>query len=127
MKFSLILLIILISSISFASNDKVFSAEQLKALTSISSVNIDTNSKVNINKTKAIAVTLAITLGIFGVHRLYLGTKPIVPISYTLTLGGGMGLLPIIDIFYIISAKDINQITNNDFIFMWNKKLVTSP
>lgn len=127
MKFSLILLLLLISSISFASNDKVFSAKQLKVLTLISGIEIDTNSKQNINKTKFIAVTLAVTLGVFGVHRLYLGTRPQVPISYTLTLGGGMGLLPVIDIFYIISAKDINQIRNNEFIFMWNKKLVTSP
>ena len=126
MKFILLLTLTIFSSISFASNDKVFATSQIDRLSKIT-ISIDTNDKKSVNKTKAIAVTLAITLGIFGVHRLYLGTKPIVPISYTLTLGGGMGLLPVIDIFYIISAKDINQITNNDFIFMWNKKLVTSP
>jgi TM2 domain-containing membrane protein YozV len=126
MRFLLLLLILFLSSVNFASNDKVISVK-LKGFSCISTLDIDTTSNNNINKTKIIAVTLAITLGVFGVHRLYLGTKALVPIAYTLTLGGGMAILPIIDIIYIISAKDINQITNNDFIFMWNKKLVTSP
>jgi TM2 domain-containing membrane protein YozV len=96
--------------------------KQFKGFSSLSALDIDTTKNRNINKIKIIAVTLAVTLGVFGVHRLYLGTKSLVPISYTLTLGGGMAILPIIDIIYIISAEDINQITNNDFIFMWNKK-----
>jgi len=83
----------------------------------------DSSQPKSLFKTKLIAITLAITLGYFGVHRLYLGTKPIVPIAYTLTIGGGGFILPLIDIFYIISAKDINQIINNDFVFMWNKKV----
>ena len=83
----------------------------------------DSSNPKSLLKTKLIAITLAITLGYFGVHRLYLGTKPIVPIAYTLTIGGGGFILPLIDIFYIISAKDINQIINNDFVFMWNKKI----
>tara|TARA_B110000259_G_scaffold12703_1_gene13562 strand:- start:447 stop:740 length:294 start_codon:yes stop_codon:yes gene_type:complete len=95
--------------------------KQFKGFSSLSALDIDTTKNRNINKIKIIAVTLAVTLGVFGVHRLYLGTKSLVPISYTLTLGGGMAILPIIDIIYIISAEDINQITNNDFIFMWNK------
>jgi TM2 domain-containing membrane protein YozV len=96
--------------------------KQFKGFSSLSALDIDTTKNRNINKIKIIAVTLAVTLGVLGVHRLYLGTKSLVPISYTLTLGGGMAILPIIDIIYIISAEDINQITNNDFIFMWNKK-----
>lgn len=83
----------------------------------------DSTSKRSLIKTKLIAISLAVTLGYFGVHRLYLGTKPIVPIAYTLTLGGGGFILPLIDIFYIIASKDINQIVNNDYVFMWNKKI----
>ena len=79
---------------------------------------LDTSSQL---ETKLIAVGLAITLGVFGVHRLYLGTRPLVPISYTLTLGGGMGLLPIIDIINIIITKDINSLKNNHHVFIWNK------
>lgn len=80
-------------------------------------------SDSSVHKTKLIAVALAITLGAFGVHRLYLGTEPIVPIAYTLTLGGGFLILPLIDVFYILAAKDINQITNNNNVFIWNKDL----
>lgn len=126
MKFLLVLLVLFLSSTSFASNDKVITMKQFKGFSSLSALDIDTTKNRNINKIKIIAITLAVTLGVFGVHRLYLGTKSLVPISYTLTLGGGMAILPIIDIIYIISAKDINQITNNDYIFMWNKKLATS-
>ena len=125
MKFILALFLLILSTGVFASNDIVIPSIQKKSFNLLISKGIDTNA--NLNKTKIIAVVLAVTLGVFGVHRLYLGTKPIVPITYTITLGGGMAILPIIDIFYIISAKDINQITNNDFVFMWNKKLVTSP
>jgi len=126
MRFLVLLLLLFISLSSFASNDKVITMKQFKGFSSLSALDIDTTKNRNINKIKIIAVTLAVTLGVFGVHRLYLGTKSLVPISYTLTLGGGMAILPIIDIIYIISAKDINQITNNDYIFMWNKKLATS-
>ncbi|MEZ7901627.1 MAG: TM2 domain-containing membrane protein YozV [Urechidicola sp.] len=126
MRFLVVLLVLFLSSASFASNDKVITMKQFKGFSSLSALDIDTTKNRNINKIKIIAVTLAVTLGVFGVHRLYLGTKSLVPISYTLTLGGGMAILPIIDIIYIISAKDINQITNNDYIFMWNKKLATS-
>lgn len=121
MRFLVLLLLLFISLSSFASNDKVITMKQFKGFSSLSALDIDTTKNRNINKIKIIAVTLAVTLGVFGVHRLYLGTKSLVPISYTLTLGGGMAILPIIDIIYIISAEDINQITNNDFIFMWNK------
>lgn len=82
----------------------------------------NTSIDTNVNKTKLIAISLAITLGAFGVHRLYLGTKPIVPVAYTLTLGGGFLILPLIDIFYIILAKDLDDIQHNNFVFMWNKK-----
>ncbi len=72
-------------------------------------------------KMKATAVALAVTLGVFGVHRMYLGTSPRIPITYTLTLGGGFFILPAIDIVYILMAKTPDQLTDNNSIFMWNK------
>ncbi len=120
MKIIISLLVFLASFQALSSNDEVIMTNHFNEIP-FTSIQLDTNTNKDINKTKIIAVTLAITLGVFGVHRLYLGTKALVPISYTLTLGGGMGILPIIDIFYILTAKDINQIKNNDFIFMWNK------
>ena len=74
------------------------------------------------NKSKLIASLLALTLGPFGVHRLYLGTAPKVPIAYTLTLGGGFFILPLIDVFYIILSRDPNDIEDNNHVFIWNKK-----
>ena len=70
---------------------------------------------------KVKAVLLAIFLGHFGVHRIYLGSSPNVPVVYSLTLGGGFGLLPLLDIVAIISSKDLEQFSNNDKVFMWSK------
>lgn len=67
------------------------------------------------------AVLLAIFLGHFGVHRIYLGTSPNVPVVYSLTLGGGFGLLPLFDIIAILTSKDLDQFSNNSKVFMWSK------
>ena len=72
-------------------------------------------------KNKATAIVLTLLTGPLGGHRLYLGTKPIVPIVYTLTLGGGVGILPFIDLIVICFSKDISRFENNDKIFMWAK------
>lgn len=66
------------------------------------------------------AVMLAIFLGHFGVHRIYLGTTASVPVFYSLTLGGGLGLLPLIDTIAILKNKDIDQFVDSDKVFMWN-------
>lgn len=70
-------------------------------------------------KEKIVSVITIVLTGPLGGHRLYLGTKPIVPIVYALTLGGGFGILPLIDLIYIITTKDIEKLENNDKIFMW--------
>ena len=68
------------------------------------------------------AVLLAVFLGHFGVHRIYLGTNENVPIVYSLTLGGGFGLLPLFDIIAILTTKDLDEYANNNKVFMWSKK-----
>lgn len=67
------------------------------------------------------AFCLAVFLGHFGVHRLYLGTKPIVPISYVLTMGGGLGVLPAIDAIVILLSNDLDKLGNNSKFFMWTE------
>jgi TM2 domain-containing membrane protein YozV len=57
--------------------------------------------------------------GIVGLHRIYLGTSPHVPIVYIGTLGGGFGLIPLIDFFVILFTKDIEQFISNKKVFMW--------
>lgn len=68
------------------------------------------------------AVLLAVFLGHFGVHRIYLGTSANVPVVYSLTLGGGLGLLPLLDIVAILSTKNIEHFSDNNRVFMWSKK-----
>jgi hypothetical protein len=79
-------------------------------------------SKDNIrsnNKKKIIAIAADILTGPLGGHRIYLGTKPWVPIVYAVTLGGGLGTLPIIDLFVIIFTHNLNRYCNNPQIIMW--------
>lgn len=80
---------------------------------------IDQNNQ---RKVKITASILALTLGPFGVHRLYLGTTPLIPVVYVATVGGGVGILPFIDFVAIVFSKDISPFLNNNQIFMWVKK-----
>jgi len=66
------------------------------------------------------AIALNVSLGVFGMHRLYLGTDVKVPVFYTLTLGGGM-ILWIVDLGCLIFTKDISPYYDNPHVFMWNK------
>ncbi len=70
---------------------------------------------------KWVAAGLDLSLGMFGVHRLYLGTEAHVPVMYTLTLGGG-GMLVLADLGLILLSKDIEAYSNSSHIFMWRKK-----
>ncbi len=67
---------------------------------------------------RVIAIILDVTLGVLGVHRLYLGTDLKVPIFYTLTLGGGT-LLWLVDLALLIGSKDIEKFMDNPRLFMW--------
>lgn len=70
---------------------------------------------------KLIAALLAFPFpfGIVGLHRIYLGTSPHVPLVYIGTLGGGFGLIPLIDFIAILFEKDIEHYMNNNKVFMW--------
>lgn len=72
----------------------------------------------NADNPRFVAICLDITLGLFGMHRLYLGTDLMVPIAYTFTIGGG-GILWIADLVLLITAKDITPFMNNPNMFMW--------
>jgi hypothetical protein len=70
-------------------------------------------------RTKGGAILMAVLTGPLGGHRLYLGTAPYVPIFYALTLGGGFGLLPLVDIIVIVFTKDLSSYENKSQIIMW--------
>ena len=68
---------------------------------------------------RVVAAVTTLLLGPFGAHRIYLGTSAKVPVFYTVTLGGGLGVLPIIDLLCILTVKEISRYYNNENIFMW--------
>lgn len=93
--------------------------------------NVDSTSTDSVpfvpRKRKLKAVLLTVLLGHFGVHRIYLGTSANVPVAYSLTLGGGLGLLPFIDAIMIIKSNDLSQFSDNDKVIMWSKQKTTQP
>lgn len=86
--------------------------------------NVERINKSRLNdqiKKRLTAAVLTIALGPLGVHRLYLGCPPVVPAVYVATLGGCLGLVPLIDLFAILFTKDLSRYENNPKIFMWMK------
>jgi TM2 domain-containing membrane protein YozV len=79
----------------------------------------------NFRKEKLIASILAfpVPFGFSGLHRIYLGSDPWVPVAYLLTGGGGFGLLPLLDFIFIVSAneEEFRQYENNPNFFMFVK------
>jgi len=69
---------------------------------------------------RLVAALLTILAGPFGMHRLYLGTDVKVPVMYALTLGGGFGIIPLIDLGVILFSKDIEGFLNNSRFLMWS-------
>jgi len=75
-------------------------------------------------KSKVLASILAFPLpfGMLGMHRIYLGAKPIIPILYIVTFGGIVGILPFIDMMVLILSKDIKPFVDSSNILFWYKK-----
>lgn len=73
------------------------------------------------NNQRIIAAVLAFPFpfGIVGLHRIYLGTKPHVPVVYIGTFGGVFGLLPLIDFCALAFDKDFEHYQQNGQVFMW--------
>lgn len=76
-------------------------------------------SKVKHNKLTAVG--LALVLGPFGVHRLYLGTSTKVPVIYSVTFGGFF-ILPLIDIGVILFTKNFERLKGDERVIMWAPK-----
>lgn len=72
-------------------------------------------------KITAAALAFPLPFGIIGLHRLYLGTQPYVPLVYIATVGGAFGILPIVDFAVILGKKDISELMDNKNVFMWVK------
>lgn len=72
-------------------------------------------------KVTAAILAFPFPFGIVGLHRIYLGTQPYVPVAYIGTLGGVFGILPFIDFCVLVLDKDIDRYANNGKVFMWIK------
>lgn len=75
-----------------------------------------------------VAAALALFLGPFGAHRLYLGTTTKVPVIYGITFGG-FGVLALIDLGHILFTKDLSRFQGDGRVFMWArpKAAITPP
>jgi hypothetical protein len=81
------------------------------------------HKKHKLNKRITAAVlAFPFPFGIVGLHRIYLGTKPYVPVAYIASLGGGFGVLPLIDFFAITFDKNFDHYRDNGKVFMWVKE-----
>lgn len=67
------------------------------------------------------AIALNISLGLLGVHRLYLGTDVKIAAAYALTCGGGC-ILWLVDLGLLIGTKDITPFLDNPRLFMWTNE-----
>lgn len=83
----------------------------------------DEGTQKIMRRKKIIASVLAFPVpgGIFGAHRIYLGTKPYIPLVYIATLGGAAGIVPFIDFVVLCLEKDVSKYCNNPHVIMWAK------
>lgn len=90
--------------------------------TAPAAANLPTVAAKEINTTTAFL--LSWLLGEFGVHRHYLGTKPIMWLLYTIT-GGGLGILWSVDTILLfldvikVGEGYINKFINNEKFIVW--------
>ena len=70
---------------------------------------------------RLISSSLAVLLGPFGAHRLYLGTTPKVAVIYGVTFGG-FGVLALVDLGHLLFTKDLDRYRNSDRVFMWSRE-----
>lgn len=129
-----VVILITILFVIFTKNLSAATAELLNESFSSQDTLCDTNAVQNeqqsttipeetFRKKKLITSILAFPLpfGFIGLHRIYLGTDPWVPIVYLCTGGGGCGLLPLIDFIYLVTAdeEEFKKYENNPRLFMF--------
>lgn len=86
----------------------------------IGSISVADSIEVTVENERLVSSGLALLLGPFAAHRIYLGTTPKVAIIYGLTFGG-FGILALIDLGHLLFSKDLEAYRNNDRVIMWGK------
>ena len=120
------LLLLLFSFPVFAGELNLYKPESVlnSAATIEQSLNIgaaDTLYFTPVKHKRLKAFLLAVFLGNFGAHRLYLGTSPKVVVGYSFTLGG-IFVLPVVDAIMILTVKDLSVFENNRKFLMFTPK-----
>jgi TM2 domain-containing membrane protein YozV len=118
-----------IDTFHVAVNETVYVAAVIENADAVSRPNpvvrlFKTKQKKNKKITAAI-LAFPFPFGIVGLHRIYLGTAPHVPVVYIGTLGGVLGILPFIDFCVLVLDKNIDRFIENKKVLMWvdeNKK-----
>lgn len=102
--------------------DTIVSTDKTNAMPEIFYTGDSSTEPKKHRKLTAAILSFPLPFGILGLHRVYLGTKPYVPFFYIGTLGGCLGILPLIDFICIVSSeKDkLGQFENCPGVFMWS-------
>jgi len=79
---------------------------------------VDDSVEVMVENERVISSALAVLLGPFAAHRIYLGTTPKVAIIYGVTFGG-FGILVLLDLGHLLFTHDLAAYRNNERVFMW--------
>jgi TM2 domain-containing membrane protein YozV len=72
-------------------------------------------AKFATDSNQVLAVVLVFFLGGLGIHRVYLGAKPIIILWYVLSFGGFFGLMPFIDFLRLIFGGTAHYEGNDNF------------
>lgn len=72
-------------------------------------------AKIAGSSNQIVAIILAYFVGWLGIHRVYMGAKPIIILWFVLSLGGFFGLMPIIDFFRLIFGGTDHYEGNDEF------------
>lgn len=63
-----------------------------------------------------VAALICLVIGWTGIHRVFLGGRPILILLYIITLGGIFGILPLIDFFRLLFGNVDHYRDNDDFL-----------
>jgi len=108
--------------------DARFSAATEMSLISALDINgLQGTQQVLNEKDPVMALVLATVLGYLGIHRLYLGTKPVVVVLYIIT-AGGCGIITLIDWIMLLMVliddeKDLGPYIDNPGFIMWKSNM----
>lgn len=106
-------------SVDDASIDALFTEAQMAAPATAAPV---VSPQMDDQTRNIVAIVLdSVGLGVFGIHRLILGTEPINCLWYFLTFGGIFGIIPIVD-WVVILIDLINgtaSYIDNPAFIMW--------